>query len=337
MKTTSIFSMLALAATMAVGTASITSCSKKDSPAPEDQGTPLPAPSAAKFAELREQALAGMTTTGTFTAAPYSSPGLSTEKGSVATLPLQYSCLKKQDEEAVVGDFAMSLTEIYDRGSMVLAHKPLMAKNAEGKLVPLVSGGQYFMEAKLGNEILKPNYALEVGIPTSLTGGDDEGKTSWKGNVDDNGGLTYGGFTSSEGDGSMLIVNNEYLVYRLQFGWTGIGRFYIHDGATTAIKVRVPEGYNAQNAAVYLAYAGEKHLLAQLYSYDAAGKSFSEPAGFVPVGKDVHVIFVSESGGKFVHAVKTVKVTANTEVSIAHRDLATIDADKLAEKVNALD
>jgi len=69
MKTTSIFSTLALvAATLAVTSPS---CSKKDNPAPEitaptpepeDEGTPLPPPSTAAFTQLQEEALEKRTT-----------------------------------------------------------------------------------------------------------------------------------------------------------------------------------------------------------------------------------------------------------------------------------
>jgi len=160
----------------------------------------------------------------------------------------------------------------------------------------------------------------------------------WKGSE---GNIAWEVFGHNPYDGT-LGINSTFDGYSISirqsiFGkWTAVGRFYPHNGASTKIKVKVPDGYNAQNANVYLAYEGEKYLLAQLYSYDAAGKHFTEPDGFVPVGKAVHAIFVSESGGKFAYGIKTATIKANDEITFAHKDLATIEPDDLAKKVNDL-
>jgi len=383
MKTTSIISMLALAAAT-IGATATTSCSKKDSPAPdiespdekepEEDGGKLSAPNETRFKELREEALLYQLTK--VIAAQAEGEGKSantaeftTDNGTKVSVFTGYFS-KKQNGDAVKGTFEMPFAEIYDRGGMVLANKPLMAKKADGTLAPLVSGGQVFLDAKQEEEAL----GLMVGgnyqfvIPGTLTGGispvydtqahvqysDDDKMKPWKGNIGSDGNIAWefmkwdymyqinreaqllmyqvieDGQLKPTGD-YMLTIANSFRV------WTGIGRLYVPNGQTTTMKVNVPEGYNAQNTNVYLAYEGEKHLLAQLYSYDAAGKFFTEPDGFVPVGKKVHAIFVSESDGKFAYAIKEdINVTANATVTFEHKDLAKIDPDKLAEKVNGL-
>jgi|GEM_PF-353844 len=375
MKTTSIISMLALAAATLAATA--TSCSKKDNPAPEIQtpepedpegnGTPLPAPSAAGFAKLREDALEKLKKTQTFNMEEkgYNSFTLTTEKGTSVSFGTAF-CLRKQNNDPVTGDIEATFTDIYDRGSMVIANRPLMGQNADGKIVPLVTGGQFLFDAKQGDDLLTETCPKIMKIPVALTGGyspvsggglnedgtlviaspTDDKMKPWKASVGNDGMLTWSFMNwdiYDQGYEGHLTKNdfdndNYQLGVSLGLGhWTGIGRFYVPSGQTTQLKVNVPDGYNAQNASVYLAYEGEKYLLAQLYDYDAAGKHFTEPEGFVPVGQKVHAIFVSESEGKFVVGVKTVTVAANAEVTFAHKDLETIEPDKLAEKVNGLD
>jgi len=220
---------------------------------------------------------------------------------------------------------------------------------------------------KDSKQVLKNTCSYFVEIPGSLTGSysavsggwDDVSQTtipvsatddkmkSWKGGVGSGGNpiwefMEWNSTDLSIREGSVYKKTGEdaYVVeIRPPLGlgkWINVGRYYVPSGETTKMKVNVPDGYNAQNANVYLAYEGEKHLLAQLYSYDAAGKHFTEPEGFVPVGKKVHAIFVSESEGKFAYGIKETTVTANATVTFEHKDLAKIDPEKLAEKVNDL-
>jgi len=349
MRTNFTFKTLAIAAAMALAT----SCgSKKDNPAP-DPGTEkpepeeekLPAPTTAGFTKLREDALKDMTGSSKHTV---SLGGIAFETKKKVSGHIESVALKKKDGTEVVpgSEVEFSVAEIYDRGAMVVANMPLMGHNADGKLEPLATGGLLFLGAKQGAEEL--SYAVSshfniMGLMASFTGGDPGNNTAnlWRGVTDaGSGNLTW---TTTPPDGAsrvgeaMLMGTEEYHIEANVIGWLNVGWLYPHQGAKTKLKVNVPDGYNAQNANVYLAYEGEKHLLAQLYDYDAAGKHFSEPVGFVPVGKKVHAIFVSESEGKFVLGIKTVTVAANAEVTFAHKDLETIDADKLAEKVNKLD
>jgi len=378
MKTTSIISTLAIAAATLAVTAP--SCSKKDNPAPEiqapeDEGTPLPAPSTEAFTQLQEEALEKRTTLKKIDKTEYTKTYINgeiyyTNFGFLSDKNTGISCnpnyFEKQDGTPYIGDFDMSFAEIHDRGDMLLTNRPLMGKNADGKLVPLVSGGQFFADVKQGGEtlnyantyyILPEGYSPVSKMEYDATTGKyvypmDDKMKPWKGSTGNDGNVSWGvmhGFdpnerASSAGlyqaqnfqNGQYVPVDNyDFQLWEIR-NWVAIGRFYVHNGASTKIKVKVPDGYNAQNAKVYLAYEGEQHLLAQLYSYDAAGKHFTEPDGFVPVGKAVHAIFVSESGGKFAYGIKTVTVKADEEITFAHKDLAVIEPDALAKKVNDL-
>jgi len=341
--------MLALAAAMAVGTASITSCSsKKDDPAPpktedpkpEPEEQKLPAPNVEKLAKLRQKALEALTWN---KKAEVSLAGITkaTSGGNETYLRIETMGLKKANGDLVTsGEVEVNFTEIYDRGNMVVLNKPLMGKNADGKLEPLQKGGMAFIEAKQGNDALESTLPFELWFTTDTMG--DKSVTDrsfWRGGLDNAGNLAWEE-TATSADMSQAWIDIDPMHHKVRddrFGWKSFAKRYAPAGTKTQIKVSVPEAYTGQNAAVYLAYAGEADLLAQLGVYDATGKHFTSEVGFVPVGKDVHVIFVSESEGKFAHAIKKVKIEANATVTIENKDLAVIETEALVKKINELE
>jgi hypothetical protein len=98
----------------------------------------------------------------------------------------------------------------------------------------------------------------------------------------------------------------------------------------------VPTGYDAENSGVYLAYENEPNVLAQLDTYDPDGKFFSEHYGFIPVGMNLHVVFVSESNGYIVYAIKRATIIANGTIEIKSDDLGTTTKNNLISLINAI-
>jgi len=336
MKKTFMFKTMAMAA--AVALAGI-SCSDKNAPAPD--GSKLAAPNGAKFGEIRQQALADLTVAKTFKA----EEGIDFETDKGTKVAIYPNCLRKQNGDPVSGNVDLKFIEIYDRGNMVAANKPLMGRNVEGKLEPLVTGGQFFIEAKQGSELLKPGgCSYNVAIPVSLTGGRDNAMSLWKGAIDADGNLTWDELTPAqeEGwlDGDRKGQEGESAYYNVfrsgTFNWTNVDRFWDYKEQKTVIKVQVPEAYDNKNSGVYITFEGEPNMLAQMDIYNKEGKYFTEHYGYVPVGKKVHVIFTSESAGKFVHAVKTVTIKANDTITIGESDLSTIEKDALVAKIKDL-
>ena len=77
-------------------------------------------------------------------------------------------------------------------------------------------------------------------------------------------------------------------------------------------------------------------MLAQLDTYDTEDKFFSEHYGFVPIGMTLHVIFVSESNGSVVYAIKQATIVANGTITISSDDLDTTTKNNLISLINAL-
>ena len=63
---------------------------------------------------------------------------------------------------------------------------------------------------------------------------------------------------------------------------------YVYEG-----KNDVPQGFNETNSAVYVSYDGEDNALALFDVYDTDEDMFTEHYGQMPIGLQLHFIFVS--------------------------------------------
>lgn len=311
---------------------SVISCSKNNG---EDVSR-FALPNAANFKDLRAAALQDLVHIETFKA----EDGIYFTSAKGARLRIWNNCLEDQAGSAAAGDVTLSFVEIYDRGNMVAANKPLMGINEDGKKEPLITGGQFNIEVKQDDKVLRSSgcyFTLEV--PADNTGGLDSDMSYWKGSINANGDLEWEEDKGEEGRERPLNPNEQratYDIFAQDFGWANVDRFMSYSGPKTQIKVTVPNGYNHTNSGVFLAYEDSPYTLAQLDSYDTAGKFFTEHYGFVPVGLNVHVIFTSESNGEIVYAIKQVTVANGSTVAISENELNTTTKNNLVNLINAL-
>lgn len=291
-------------------------------------------PTKTKFQELRAKALESITQTKTFKAED--GLVLTSQKGAVLTI--EPNCLIDENGNAVTGDVQLSFIEIYDKGNMVVTNKPVMAKDpATNHSVPLITGGQFTIEITQGNKKLRSSCYYSLEVPASLTGGADPEMILWDGTIDE----TTGNLIYEEAEGREAGVNvNEkgvsYSVFNNIFRWTNIDKFWEYSGPKTKIKVTVPNGYNADNAAVYAAFDDEENALAQLDVYNTQEKFFTEHYGYIPVGKKVHIIFASEHNGSVAYAIKTVTIAANQTINITTADIQTATLSAVVSLINNL-
>ena len=325
----------------------LASCHKEDTPEP-DAVLPIAA-SAEQFQELRKQALEELMQTETFNA----EDGIAFTSAEGAQVYLSPGSLLDEDDNPVTGEVTLSFIELYDRGSMVVANKPLMGRNpVNGTLEPLVTGGQYYIEVKQDEDMLKTAYPFTVRVPTAPTGGVDVDMILWDGEIDDDGNLVW--TETDEEDGDLLLeevevfddpdnpessigqlVGDYYDTWHRDFGWINCDRFWRDPRPKTSVDVTVPAGFGNENCAVYLAFEGEPNVLAQLY--DPTGDSFFSYNGEgFPIGLTVHVIFTSERDGDFLYTIKTTTVQADVMITIAADELKTATKDQLTDLVNAL-
>lgn len=297
----------------------------------------LAAPSSVGFKDIRAKALQDLIQTKTFKA----QDGLSFTSEKGAKITINPNCLRDQANNPVTGDATLSFVEIYDRGNMVLTNKPVMGKDGSGNLLPLVTGGQYHIAVSKDNQALKPGCIFTVSVPANNTGALDSEMKLWRGNIDEDGNLAWEekNRQGQQGKEAGMGANKEtarYDIWDSEFGWANVDRFYSDPRPKTQIKVTVPTGYNNENAGVYLAYEGEPNVLAQLDTYDTEDHYFSEHYGFIPIGMNLHVVFVSESNGSVVYAIKKATIIENGIIAINSGDLQTGTKSSVVNLINAL-
>lgn len=320
----SVFLTLAICAGL-----SFTSC--KDSDAVEIK---MAAPTKEGFNSIRTQALKDLTQTKTFKA----EEGITFTSNRGTQIAIFPNCLLDNAYNPVSGEVTLSFIEMYERGDMVMTNKPLLGRDNNGDLAPLVTGGQYNLQVFKGDQALNSGCHFTVSIKASNTGGLDDEMILWNGIIGEDGNLAWEEVNREE-QKEMLNPNAQaatYDVWGSEFGWTNIDRFYNDPRPKTQIKVAVPSVYNHNNSAVYLAYDGEPNILAQLDTYDNVEHYFSEHYGFVPIGMSLHVIFVSESNGSVVYAIKRVTIAANATITISESELNTTSRAQLIEMINTL-
>lgn len=298
--------------------------------------TEIAGPSAAAFKEMRAQSLQDLTQTKTFKA----EDGVVFTSSKGAKVTIHPNCLRDASNNLVSGDVALSFVEIYDRGNMVMTNKPVMGKDASGNLLPLVTGGEYNIQVKQGDKVLKPGCTFSVTVPAANTGGLDMDMKLWKGNINEAGDLVWEE-VNPEGQGKEAGIgpNTEtarYDIWGDSFGWANVDRFYNDARPKTQIKVVVPAEYNKENSGVFLAYEGEPNVLALLDTYDSKDHFFSEHYGFVPVGLNLHIVFVSESNGAVAYAIRKVKIEDKGIITIGKEEIKRETKSNLVNMINNL-
>lgn len=227
--------------------------------------------------------------------------------------------LLTMDGVPVTGDVTIELVEIYKKSDMLLGRKPTNGRTADGAMSTLISGGEFFINATQNGQQLKPANGFLLTAPVDNTGGANEGmfifngvekcegndcKLEW---VQGQNRVEVG----QKGNGAGGVQQTEYMAFQSKFGWTNIDKWYSDPRPKTTIHVDVPEGYDRANCAVYLSYDGEPAALASFDVYDDTTGLFTEHYGLIPIGLQVHFIFVSVVDGQWNYAIQQATITQN--------------------------
>jgi len=308
----------------------LTSCSNNDDPIQNN------APTAAAFNSLRAEAMNGITQNFTFNAESGSAT-FTTAKGVQFTI--NGNCLTKNGNP-VTGAVQIEYAEVFDPGTMLVTDKTTMGRLPNGDMTLIISGGEFYINAEQAGVQLDITCPMQLLIPSALTGGADSGMSLWDGTIDAEGNLDWdeqapggpqgGVFTEGQG------ANAPYYAFLNDFGWTNVDRFYSNNGPKTTILVEAPQDYNFQNSAVYLHYDGEGSALAKLDTFNSGTNQFSEHYGQVPIGLQMHVIFVTEDNGNWRYAIKSVTVAAADEYVFSLGETTVGTEAQLIAAINAL-
>ena len=278
------------------------------------------------------------------------------EQGS--TLFFEANSFSTADGLVATGEVQVQFIEIFDKGSMLVTDMPSIGQLPSGDVAQLISGGEHYVGATQDGEALTMNSSFQLTAPADNTGGADwdmglfraevsdgvpaelDDQAVWieqgTGEADPDLGDEGDQFGIDRGDGGAGADTN-YWMLSGQFGWTNIDRWYYDPRPKTTINVSVPDGWDDSNSAVYLSYDGEPTALARMDTYDGATGYFSEHYGLIPIGLEVHVIFVTESEGDWSYAIQGATIVDGHLSSFdSAEDLIETDTDGLVNVINAL-
>jgi len=264
------------------------------------------------------------------------------------------------DGAPVTGEVQIKLIEIFDKGSMLVTDMPSIGQRPSGEVAQLISGGEHYVGATKDGEALTMNSSFQLTAPAANTGGPDWDMGLFRAEVSD--GVAAGiddqavwieqrpdtTDADAEGEGDAFGINRgegggadgadtTYSILSSQFGWTNIDRWYSDPRPKTTINIDVPDGWDDTNSAVYLSYDGEATALARMDTYDDITGMFSEHYGLIPIGLQVHLIFVTESEGDWSYAIQGATIEEDHLTTFATADdFIEIDTDGLVAAINAL-
>lgn len=305
-----------------------TSCSIDDeNPISDELFLP---PTASQFNNLREIALAQHTETALFNA----EDGFSFTSNDGAVINIPSNCLK-QNDDLVTGEVELTFIDIYHRKDMLPTNKPVMGYKPNGDKAMLITGGEFFVEVRKEGILLDAGCMFQLRVPGDLTGGTDHDMILWNGIIDENGNLTWEELDPND-PGAIFVEMEEYFVFRDEFGWTNIDKFYSDTRPKTTMKVKIPQGFDNLNSAVYLSYDGEPNALAQLDTFDSQSRIFSEHYGQIPIGLKVHLIFATADGDKWRYAIKGVTISENETYVFSLEETQVNTFENMVSAINAL-
>lgn len=217
----------------------------------------------------------------------------------------------------VTGDVTIEFIEVYDRSSMLFSNMPTMGKNGDDDMAMLVSGGEFYVNAKQGETLLKPASHFKIIAPTSKTGGDDDEMGIFKGDEECEGDVCN--VIWEEEDRGLEIVKwqdtggsySAYYVIQSEFGWTNIDKWYNDPRPKTTIYVDVPNGFDNTNCQVFIMYDGEPTALGRMDVYDEEKGMFTEHYGLIPIGLEVHFVLISIIDDEIHYAIQGATITEN--------------------------
>ena len=219
----------------------------------------------------------------------------------------------------VTGTVTIELIEIYDKAKMLLTKMPTNGKRPNGDVETLVSGGEFYVNATQngaqlqlasGFQLFAPADTLHedmnifTGESEDCIGDEMECDIVWE--EDEQTGLEP---IQREGPDGQVVSG--YGSFISNFGWTNIDRWYNDPRPKTMLQVDVPEGFDNTNCNVYVSYDGEPTALALLDIYDPETGLFSEHYGLIPIGLEVHIIFVSVQNDQYVYAIQGTTIEEN--------------------------
>ncbi len=325
-------------------------------------------PSGTNFQNLRKAAIEELTIKKEFTVDGEGNIEFTSTKGVKVSIPEE--CLNISGA-SVSGTVQVEFVELFDKAPLLTTNIATMGWDYTDNTAKfLITGGAFLLKlTQNGQEIESNTYCIyTLDVPASLTGGLNNSMVLWYGNFNENGDLIWEKVISEvDGNPDREVINAQlangeitieeynnlinlagnynrsvainfdvdkgiYQVFANRFGWTNIDVFYDDTREKTALTLKVPSEYHYENSAMYISYKNIAGISRTwYYANEKAYKDFS-----LPIGLELSAIFVSESNGKWVYAIKNITVSKDLQVEFLKSDLKEATQAELEAAISQL-
>ena len=334
------FSKLSTFALLAFTLTATSAC--QDTSRRSDSGSDLQPPSADAFASLALDAREDLLQSFTIDA-----DTLETVVGEQGTtISFSWNAgLTYPDGSPVTGDVNLELIEIFDRGSMLVTGMPTNGRLPSGEPGQLISGGEHYVNATQNGEDLELVGSFFLEAPSDNTGGFDNNMDVFRAETADGdaAGLEDNSvWVEGSGNGSWCCntEGGEGALYGLtsdQFGWSNIDRWYGDPRPKTFFSVEVPQGWDSTNSEVYVTDDDQDNILTTLGGGGEGSPLFGFTGDVVPVGLNVHVIFVTENEGQWSYVIQSHTVVHEDALDFTSTDdFIHTDQEGIIDAINNL-
>lgn len=213
----------------------------------------------------------------------------------------------RQNGTVATGAVQVELIEALNVADMVWLNKQTLG-NDNGQLKPLISGGQYYMNATQNGEQLW----LATGSTTVLVpapNGVDPNMELFIGEVDQDGEILWDPFANGdmEFDSSAFVIGEDTL------DWVNCD-YFMNGGIQTSVQVTCPSGHTENNTFVWLVFPDQNAMTA---IHNTSGSVFSTGSYYtLPVGMNMIVIALSQINGVVSSSFTSTSVSANMNQTI---------------------
>ena len=268
------------------------------------------------------------------------SPGLTVTLDSGSTVTIAGNLLDS-DGHIVQGSVDLEVIELTSRGDMISSVMSTMGVDENGDKSALISGGEHYVNVTQNGEQLTLQGEYRVHVLASLTGGLDmemdlfvpEDESAGLEDAVDWSLVDMDRKIGTGGEGSDAY----YWLSSSTFGWTNVDKWNNDPRDKTRIQVSVPAGFDDQNSVIYLTYDGEPTALALLDVYDENSGLFTEHYGMLPIGLEMHVIFLSvdEDNDQWLYHI--LPETVDEDETIAFDDVSVMTTGTEADLMAAIE
>lgn len=226
----------------------------------------------------------------------------------------------RQNGTVATGAVEVVLIEALDVADMVWLNKQTLGDD-NGQLKPLISGGQYYMNAtQNGEQLWLATGSTTVIVPAP--NGADPNMGLFIGDVDADGDIVWDPFTNPD----LTIDSSAFVIGEDTLDWVNCD-YFMGGGNQTSVQVTCPAGRNDDNTFVWLVFPDQNAMTAL---HNTSGSVFGTTGYYtLPVGLNMIVVVLSQVNGAISSSFTTTTISANMNqtVQLSPTTLAQFQSD----------